>query len=406
MKKEIIKMLNIEGLNVTKMENTKAETFITASAPYSLPRCPHCQKRTNKIHQWRERKVKHGWFQEKPITLILRVRRFKCKKKDCRATFTEEINGIDSKHHSKNCRKQAVKKLRNSSFKSTGDDLKTSPSTLSRWLVDIMGNIKTQWPERGDIYLGLDGHSFKKRELVTTVTEVKRRRTITVLPDDRQKTVVDFLNSQSPSVKKRIVAVCIDMDAGLRGAIKKSLPDTAIVVDKFHVLSYTERVLNDVRKIIQTRNDRRYGAIPLELMRTPYDMLTDEEKEKLREIFKRYEAFPSLYAAWLLKEKVRKLYSCDSYKAAKMLYRNILLISEDERVGSVRDLRKTLVRWQPYILNYFKYRITNAYTEGVHNPFKLTKRISFGFKNVKNYIAKIMLRITPLYLILIHNGLL
>ncbi len=399
-------MLNLEGLNVTKVENTKTNTFITASAPYSFSRCPHCQKRTKRIHQWRERKVKHGWFQEKPITLILRVRRFKCKRKECNATFTEKIGGIDSKHHSKNCRKQAVKKLKTSSFKSTGDSLKTSPSTLSRWLVDIMDNIDLQWPQRGDIYLGLDAHSFKKRELVTTVTELKRRRTIAVLPDNKQETVINFLNSQPLSVRKRIVVVCIDMDAGLRGAVRKSLPNATIVIDKFHVLNYTERVLNEVRKIIQTRNDKRYGAIPLELMRTPYDMLTGGEKEKLREIFKRYEAFPSLYATWLLKEKVRKLYSCNSYKEAKMLYHNILLISEDERVGSVRDLRKTLVRWQPYILNYFKYRVTNAYTEGVHTPFKLTKRISFGFKNVKNYIAKIMLRITPLYIVLMHSGLL
>ncbi len=269
-----------------------------------------------------------------------------------------------------------------------------------------MYNVELQWPQEGGIYIGLDGHSFRKRSMVTTVTELRKRRTIAVLPNDRQKTVVNFLNSQDPSVKSRVVAVCIDMDSVLRGAAKKALPDACIVIDKFHVLRFTENVLNEVRKIVQTRNDRRFGAIPWELLRTPSDKLTATEKEKLREIFRRYEAYPSLYASYVLKEKVRKLYHCHSYRRAKMLYRNILLISEDERLGYVNDLRRTLVRWEPYILNYFKYRITNAYTEGVHNPFKLTKRISFGFRNVKNYIAKIMLRITPLYIILLHSGLL
>ncbi len=406
MKKELKKMLNLKGLNVINMESTKEGTFITTSAPYSFSRCPKCQKRTKKIHQWRERKVKHGWFQEKPIMLLLRVRWFKCKRKSCNITFTEKIEGIDSKHHSKNCQKEAVIKLRSSSLKSTGDSLNTSPTTLSRWLVNTVPDAKLRWPKKGDIYLGLDGHSFKKRSMVTTVTELRTRRTITVLPDDKQKTVVAFLKSQPLSVRRRIVAVCIDMDSRLRGAVKKALPHASIVVDKFHLLRFTENVLNEVRKIIQTRNDRRFGSIPRELLKTPYDRLSDGQKEKLREIFRRYEAFPSLYAAWSLKEKVRKLYQCDSYNAAKLLYRNILLISEDERIGYVGDLRRTLVRWQPYILNYFKYRITNAYTEGVHNPFKLTKRISFGFRNVKNYIAKIMLRITPLHLILLHSGLL
>ncbi|MBW6440999.1 transposase [Patescibacteria group bacterium] len=59
-------------------------------------------------------------------------------------------------------------------------------------------------------------------------------------------------------------------------------------------------------------------------------------------------------------------------------------------------MEETLIRWQEYILNYFNNFSTNAYAQGCHKKVKMIKRMSFGFLNIENYIAKVMLAFAPL----------
>ena len=40
---------------------------------------------------------------------------------------------------------------------------------------------------------------------------------------------------------------------------------------------------------------------------------------------------------------------------------------------------------------------TNGFTEGCHTKIKMMKRVSFGFRNINNYIAKMMLAFIPLF---------
>lgn len=64
--------------------------------------------------------------------------------------------------------------------------------------------------ERRDrkIRLGIDEHSFRGRDLVITVTNLKRRKVLAVLPDDRQETLRRFLSQIPGSVKRKIEEVC------------------------------------------------------------------------------------------------------------------------------------------------------------------------------------------------------
>ncbi|MCL0091790.1 transposase [Dehalococcoidales bacterium] len=45
-----------------------------------------------------------------------------------------------------------------------------------------------------EIYLGIDEHSFRHQELVHTVTEVKQRKVLGILRDDRLATLKKFLS--------------------------------------------------------------------------------------------------------------------------------------------------------------------------------------------------------------------
>ncbi len=68
--------------------------------------------------------------------------------------------------------------------------------------------------------------------------------------------------------------------------------------------------------------------------------------------------------------------------------------------GELISWGSTLLRWKKPILNYWNSKSTNGFIEGMHNKMKLIKRISYGFKNKKVFIYKIMLSALILSMIL------
>jgi hypothetical protein len=72
------------------------------------------------------------------------------------------------------------------------------------------------------IYLSIDEHGCRDQELVPTVTEIKQRKIVGILRDDRIATLKEFL-SKIPRDKAR-GEVCIDMKERLRKAVEAAFP--------------------------------------------------------------------------------------------------------------------------------------------------------------------------------------
>lgn len=136
-----------------------------------------------------------------------------------------------------------------------------------------------------------------------------------------------------------------------------------------------------------------------------YESQLDElEKKKLEEIFCRYQKYPVLKEMWFIKEQVRQIYFQANKKEALKQFNHCIMLLETAHYSSyLHDLKRTLLRWKIQILNYYDRRTTNGFTEGCHTKVKLIKRISFGFRNINNYIAKITLAFMPLLLLLNHH---
>ncbi len=86
---------------------------------------------------------------------------------------------------------------------------------------------RVRWPESGEMSLGIDAHSFRGAKLVNTVTEVRGRRPLTILPDNWKETIKRFLRNIPADTKKRIGEVCIDMESMLLAAVEEELPRPA-----------------------------------------------------------------------------------------------------------------------------------------------------------------------------------
>lgn len=203
----------------------------------------------------------HHWILGKRIYVKVRKRRFWCK--GCRRSFPEEIPWLRPwARMSRQAEGEALYELRHLSFSIVQERLGVSYGTLRRILdrgVDEGEALKCleDW---NDIFLGIDEHSFKHQEMVNSVSEVRHRRLLAVLRDDRKQTLKDFLR-KLPVDKVR--EVCIDMKEGLRRVVQEVLPKAKVVVDPFHVIADANRRLDEARRIEQEARKKVEGVLSL-----------------------------------------------------------------------------------------------------------------------------------------------
>lgn len=394
MKNHIKKLLGLQHLWVDSLEIKDKEIVVKVRSPRTSASCPCCFKSTTKIHQYHKRLVKHSVWQSRRVVLCLTKKRFYCRK--CNKPFSEDIPDIDNKRTTKNYRKILLKDLVRSSLNYVAFDTGASSSVLYSVLQEHQAEQVIDWKQQGSkIVLGVDEHSFSGRRMALTITNITRRHLLTICPDDRTTTFENFLKT---SDKQRIAEVCIDMRRSFLNAIKKELPNAKITADKFHVIANANRTLDEIRSVVigKTHNAKR-------ILMKGREKLTDFEKTKLRFIFEKYENFPSLKQAYFIKEKLRDFYRMRDKEKARMRINQMIVFCEDSDSNYLKVLGGTLKRWREYILNYFDSYSTNAFTEGVHTKIKMIKRVSFGFRNINNYIAKVSLAFAPLLLFGYHT---
>ncbi len=381
--------------------NEQGELILRVGRPNNGDYCPKCGSKKLHVHShgtWQ--KKKHSNFQKNQIYLEIRKKRFKCV--SCKKVFSQQLPGIPKyARKTNNFEEQSLDYLATNSFNETGKVNKTSYSTLKKQLYKYINPHKLSIKKlellnsQSEIYLGVDGQSFRGLEMVLTITEVKLRETITVLPSENKLELESFLREWPKELRLKVKGISIDMTNKQKKTLEKYFPNALIVVDHYHLIQHAVRLMQKTRTSIQNVNH-----IPLPIkkeMNKNIERLENKEKQKL---IKHFLFYPELKQAYFFKERVRSLYRISKRKKAaqklKILKRELLASNN----SYMKDLAKTLNNWEFEILNYFTCGITNAYTEGIHTKCKLIKRKSYGFRNVQTYVRKLILGLFPLIFIL------
>lgn len=378
------------GLRAGKITTTTNYVIINTTSRRVTTRCPHCQTASRRLHQRTERLVKHGQLDDKVTVLNLLVRRWRCR--ICCRTFTERFAGISRRQSTAHFRQHVRQEMAEQSLRTCARHNHLSPMTVERELDAVEYEI--DWEAQGEAFsLGIDEHSYRRRWMVTTVTNLTRRSLVTILLDDSKAAVKNFLRQIPAFALNRLKEICIDMRSSFRHAIEEELPGVKIVVDPFHVVKLAGTTMEEVRRVVLSDLGRQVRV--KKLLRQPAENLTAVERQKLTNLWQATTAWPSLQIAWQTKEKVRDLYHSRNRQSAEKKFRLILTYLEGVDSHYLKQLRRTLVRWQGYILNHFDHDTTNAFTEGIHTKIKMTKRMSYGFGSVERYIKKMLLACVP-----------
>ncbi len=391
MKKDIIEWFELRGVILDSMEANE-RILLKIRCPRMWCMCPKCTKSTRKVHGTKVRYKLHSVTNNKKVYVVCKVRRFFCTQ--CKKPFTEPLpSWLNGKYrYTKNFEETVTKELTSESFLNVSKKYGVSGHTL----LSIIERRSQLVPiPDGDLILNVDEHSFSGRDLKTGIAAANHKKILAILNDRNQISLERYFKSWPEEAKSRVLEVCIDMNQSYLTVLREVLPDAKIVIDRFHVMREMIRQLEEMRKIVQENGRKGDRRINKYLLVRNRDNLSVTDLKKLDSVFKVYEKFPTLKGAYFVKEKVREMYKCKTRAEAERKLDMLLSQLEYYEVGKLKEMRDTLLRWKPYVLNFFERRTTNAFIEGCHNKIKLVKRMSYGFRNFKNYILKITLAFLP-----------
>jgi transposase len=229
--------------------------------------CPYCHKESKKLYDNSvhiHRDIKHLINFKYEIFLDVEKRRFWCSR--CHKDFHEQYEFIPYQI-------KADKRIRSKSHTSIFEEYilfewvsstiaeiarRTKSSTYKLWQI-IAGidierlnrrGIKYMEEYPGDLFLGIDEHSFSGRDMVLVVVEHSTKRVVTVLPDTHKETLKAWLNNLPPKVMIRIKGTTMDMTNNYQKTVLESLGARVIkIVDKFHIIQQANKILDEVRQL-------------------------------------------------------------------------------------------------------------------------------------------------------------
>ena len=401
-----IKMFKLQEFHVENSVLIGNVMQITVSPKTKGVRCKDCGRYVTTVNNYlKPKKVKHMFWQGNLIVLFIKSRAFfcwQCQKRDRRRHITvDRLKSIPlNKSYSLVYADQVIRGLGSTSFKTQQELAASSFTTIQRILNDKIDPFLGVWPKDDPITsIGLDCHSFSGAKMLPTVTDISNHRLISILPDDSRPTVEKFLRAIPIEHKVTITEVCIDMDRHYYQTIKRELPRATIVVDAFHIIADANRRISELRTLIQKQDKVK---LPKILFDKPKEHLKTNERVALNEINK---AYPELCEIWSHKEELRRIYKIPNKILAEINFKSMISRMKLSKYPVTRQWLSTLMRWRDEILAYFDFFTTNGYTEGVNTKLKTIKRLSYGFRNIDNYIRKAMLAFIPIGLLLLPHYL-
>lgn len=237
-------------------------------------------------------------------------------------------------------------------------------------------------------YLSIDEKAFAKRHRYETLICDLKRGTVEHIVEDRQQESLEryyrqFTEEERASVK----AVAMDMWDPYIAATRAYIPqaEEKIVFDHFHVTRQVTEALDKVRrqehKALMVQGDEQ-------LKRTRHLWLANREnvpewrKEEFAAIRK---ANLKTGRAWSIKESLRKFWHYRYPKSALGYFRRWYYWATHSRLAPIVKAAKTLEKYLPNIMTYFKHRISNATAEGLNSKIQMVKEMACGFRNREHY---------------------
>ena len=263
--------------------------------------------------------------------------------------------------------------------------------------------------------IGVDETSYKRgQRYLTVVVDHDRGRVVWARRGHGKAQLNEFLDLLTDGQREAIEVVTADGASWIADAVAERLPRAELAVDPFHAVSWATDALDALRREVwrglrSAPRPRRRGGRPrageqsppdpaaavkglrFPLLKNPED-LTGGQAAALGELRRTGSA---LWRGYLLKEGLRAVFRSGPGEAADALD-DWLAWACRSRIPRFVELSRKVRRKRRGILRSIELGVSNARVEAVNNKIKVAIRQGYGFRNIDNLIALIMLRCSDL----------
>lgn len=268
--------------------------------------------------------------------------------------------------------------------------------------------------------IGIDETSYKKGyKYLTVVVDHERNRVVWACKGHGKAQLNAFFDLLTEGQRAAIEVVTADGATWIADVVEERCPNAERVMDPFHVVGWATGALDELRKQAWREANAKAKAAPKRKGGRPRTgMAANPEKKAAREIKgSRYSLLKNpedlterqaaslesiarcdrrLYRGYLLKEGLRDVYKAADADEARMRLESWLSRACRCRIPEFVELSRKVRRRKETIVRAVQLGISNARIEAVNNKIKLTVRMGYGFRNIGNLIALIMLRCSDL----------
>lgn len=349
--------------------------------------CPECGDQCPLHDHGRERRWRHLDTCQAKTFLVARLPRVDCAKCGVRqvgASWTEDSSRFTLAMEAKIIRTV----LRCQSVDGTAELMRADWGAVFGIMLRAVerGLLRRNGVEARRI--GVDEKAWKKgHSYHTLVYDLDAKCVLFVNEKRTAKSLTDYYALLSDNDLENIEAVAMDMWGAYILATKQEVPNAEkkIVFDRFHVMSYATKAVDQVRraehKKLSAEGDRSLTHTRFDWLRRggPKDW---HRRQRFRELLG-CELLTG--QAWTIKEMLPRLWGYRSATWARKYFDLWYELASTCGIGPIEKLAQFVERHIDNILTYCKHRITNAVAEGINSKIMSIKRQSSGFRNEENF---------------------
>ena len=263
------KILGLQEVKVKNIRENENSYEIEVEQERKECICPCCGQGTDKIHDYRQQRVKELAAFGKTVILILRKRRYACS---CGKRFAEPNTFlVRYQRMTKRAIMELLDKLSdNRSYTAVAREFHISVSTAIRFFKKVQYSKPTKLPE----VIGIDefkGNSGGEK-FHGILTDLKERKVIDILKTRHEQDLCDYFKKYDRSNVKYFVS---DMYKPYAEIAKYYFPNATYVIDKYHWVRQTIWAFEAIRKEVQKQFSKKHRVY---FKKSRYLLLKHREK--------------------------------------------------------------------------------------------------------------------------------
>lgn len=371
------------------------DTYITNGTfvfKIKLPRvthtCPKCASKTDKIKDYRVRKINFGAMQGHKVQGEYKQRRYHCPL--CKAAFSEENPFVNRYYQmSKSNIEHLYNKINETlSYTAIAKECNTSITTIIRFfsLLSIPSPKTLPGVIAIDEFKGnAEGYKYQ-----VILTNPDTGEVLDILPKRDTQALILYFAAFKRRIRNNVKYIVMDMSAQFKHIMQMLFPHAHIVCDRYHVCRLVDWAVERVRKREQNKlsNHSRMLKQNKRILMKRYENLTDTEQMKLLEIFR---ISDDLRIAYGLRLSFRKIFHTYGKQQIQNHLLTWLQAVRESNLIEFKNFLTSFPSWLPQLVNAFLMPYSNGYTEGCNNKIKVLKRISYGLRHFGRFRVRILL---------------